>query len=166
MRRLFALAFALSTVGAAGQADNVDGLVAVAQCYTACSLNRHRSLENIAEATIALDTITMSQKDWESHLCSLAELHVEGNDACYYGCVDIEKATGLRTSLARTRFITQLRRDRKLLEEAGLWKDYRSVSETWFGSPEFETACDAFFKAGKTASNGASSKLLNALQAP
>ena len=79
-------------------------------------------------------------------VCLLAQNHVRGVDACYAGCVDVERAYGVGGTNARSRFFQLLRDDRQALRDVALWQDYRTFPV--FGSDEFEYACERLYDNG------------------
>ena len=155
----------LSSVTADAQnlAKDEEGLVAVATCYASCVDKAFRSASKTQEKSTRLTELMISDEFflltddsqdefirlYRLDVCLLAQNHVRGVDACYAGCVDVERAYGVRSSNARNRFYRLLREDRTALQDAGLWYDYRTFPV--FGSAEFADACDVLYENGATA---------------
>ena len=132
----------------------------VGQCYAKCMDKAFRSTATTQQKSTRLTELLISddffqltddsQDDfialYRLDVCLLAQNHVRGIDACYAGCVDVERAYGVGGTNARSRFYRLLRDDRLALQDAGLWTDYRTFPV--FGSYEFEDACDRLYEDG------------------
>ena len=150
--------FAAATTGAQNLSKAGEGQVAVGQCYAACMNKAFQSATATQEKSTRLTELMISddffqltdqsQDDfialYRLDVCLLAQNHVRGVDACHAGCIDMELAYGVSGSNARSRFYGLLRADRKALQDAGLWQDYRTFPV--FGSYDFEDACDRLYE--------------------
>lgn len=161
---LLGILAALYAATAGGQnLDKIEeGKVAVGKCYASCMDKALRSTATTQEKSTRLTELMISDdffqltddsqdefiRLYRLDVCLLAQNHVRGIDACYAGCVDVERAYGVRASNARNRFYRLLRDDRAALQDAGLWQDYRTFPV--FGSAEFEDACDYLYEDGTT----------------
>ena len=152
-------ATALGTATAAAQ--NLDkteeGRVVVGQCYATCMEKAFQSTSTTQQKSTRLTELMItddffqltdaSQDEfirlYRLDVCLLAQNHVRGVDACYAGCVDVERAYGVGGTNARSRFYRLLSDDRQALQDVGLWRDYRTFPV--FGSPEFEDACERLY---------------------
>ncbi|MCY3623254.1 MAG: hypothetical protein OXH68_16290 [Gammaproteobacteria bacterium] len=137
-----------------------EGQVVVGQCYAACMDKAFKSAATTQEKSTRLTELMISddffqltdesQDDfialYRLDVCLLAQNHVRGIDACHAGCIDMELAYGVSRSNARSRFSGLLRDDRKALQDAGLWQDYRTFPV--FGSYAFEDACERLYENG------------------
>ena len=152
-------ATALGTVTANAQnLDKADeGRVAVGQCYATCMDKALQSASTTQEKSTRLTELMISDdffqltddsqdefiRLYRLDVCLLAQNHVRGVDACYAGCVDVERAYGVGGTNARSRFYRLLRDDRQALQDVRLWQDYRTFPV--FGSGEFEDACERLY---------------------
>ncbi|MCE2459822.1 MAG: hypothetical protein J4F38_03475 [Pseudomonadales bacterium] len=153
-------AFATVTTEAQNLGKAEEGRAVVGQCYAKCMDKAFRSVAATQERSTRLTELMISddfflltddsQDDfialYRLDVCLLAQNHVRGIDACYAGCVDVERAYGVGGTNARSRFYRLLRDDRLALQDAGLWQDYRTFPV--FGSYEFEDACDRLYENG------------------
>ncbi|MDE0040384.1 MAG: hypothetical protein OXU77_22900, partial [Gammaproteobacteria bacterium] len=152
--------FAAVTAGAQNLSRAGEGQVVVGQCYAACVDKAFKSAATTQQKSTRLTELMISddffqltdqsQDDfialYRLDVCLLAQNHVRGVDACHAGCIDMELAYGVTGSNARSRFHGLLRDDRKALQDAGLWQDYRTFPV--FGSYEFEDACERLYGNG------------------
>ena len=152
--------FVPATVGAQNLSKTAEGRIAVGQCYATCMDKAFKSAATTQENSTRLTELMISddffqltdqsQDDfialYRLDVCLLAQNHVRGVDACYAGCVDIERAYDVGGTNARSRFYRLLRDDRQALQDAGLWHDYRTFPV--FGSYEFEDACNRLYEDG------------------
>lgn len=159
-----ALCWAAALCGATAGAQNLDkteeGRVAVGQCYATCMDKAFRSASTTQEKSTRLTELMISDdffqltddsqdefiRLYRLDVCLLAQNHVRGVDACYAGCVDVERAYGVGGTNARSRFFELLHDDRQALQDVGLWQDYRTFPV--FGSAEFEDACERLYENG------------------
>lgn len=153
-------ALTATTVGAQNLSKEEEGRLVVGQCYAKCMDKAFQSTATTQEKSTRLTELLISddffqltddsQDDfialYRLDVCLLAQNHVRGIDACYAGCVDVERAYGVGGTNARSRFYRLLRDDRLALQDAGLWTDYRTFPV--FGSYEFEDACDRLYEDG------------------
>ncbi len=155
------LCWATALGGAAASAQHLDkteeGRVAVGQCYAACMDKAFKSASATQEKSTRLTELMISDdffqltddsqdefiRLYRLDVCLLAQNHVRGVDACYAGCVDVERAYGVSGTNARSRFYQLLREDRRALQDVDLWQDYRTFPV--FGSGEFEDACERLY---------------------
>ena len=158
------LCWAAALGTATASAQNLDkaeeGRVAVGQCYATCMEKAFRSASNTQEKSTRLTELMISDdffqltddsqdefiRLYRLDVCLLAQNHVRGVDACYAGCVDVERAYGVGGTNARSRFYRLLSDDRHALQDVGLWQDYRTFPV--FGSGEFEDACERLYENG------------------
>ena len=152
--------FIAVTTGAQNLSRTGEGQVVVGQCYAACVDKAFKSAATTQQKSTRLTELMISddffqltdqsQDDfialYRLDVCLLAQNHVRGVDACHAGCIDMELAYGVTGSNARSRFHGLLRDDRKALQDAGLWQDYRTFPV--FGSYEFEDACERLYENG------------------
>lgn len=131
--------------------------MAVGQCYAACMEKAFQSASTTQEKSTRLTELMISDdffqltddsqdefiRLYRLDVCLLAQNHVRGVDACYAGCVDVERAYGVGGTNARSRFYRLLSDDRRALQDVGLWQDYRTFPV--FGSAEFEEACERLY---------------------
>ena len=153
----WAAALGTLTVGAQNLGKGEEGRAAVGQCYAACMDKAFQSASTTQEKSTRLTELMISDdfflltndsqdefiRLYRLDVCLLAQNHVRGIDACYAGCVDVERAYGVGSTNARSRFHRLLRDDRQALQDVGLWRDYRTFPV--FGSGEFEDACDRLY---------------------
>ncbi len=135
------------------------GRAALGRCYAGCMETLYRfgqefvtQQERLFGLALQLADATLwsaEARDLESlleHLqdgvCLTAQNYVRLGDACQAGCQDLERAYGVRTSNARHRFLADFGRDKDILEEFGLWTDYRTSPAV--GSADFDAACRRF----------------------
>lgn len=158
------LCWAAALGAVTADAQNLDkteeGRVAIGQCYAACMEKAFRSASTTQEKSTRLTELMISDdffqltddsqdefiRLYRLDVCLLAQNHVRGVDACYAGCVDVERAYGVGGTNARSRFFQLLRDDRQALQDVGLWQDYRTFPV--FGSAEFEDACERLYENG------------------
>ncbi|MCY3838256.1 MAG: hypothetical protein OXH09_06380 [Gammaproteobacteria bacterium] len=148
------------TTGAQNLSRTGEGQVVVGQCYAACVDKAFKSAATTQQKSTRLTELMISddffqltdqsQDDfialYRLDVCLLAQNHIRGVDACHAGCIDMELAYGVSGSNARSRFYGLLRDDRKALQDAGLWQDYRTFPV--FGSYDFEDACERLYENG------------------
>ena len=148
------------TVGAQNLGRAEEGRLVVGQCYATCMDKALQSAATTQEKSTRLTELLISDdffqltddsqdefiRLYRLDVCLLAQNHVRGIDACYAGCVDAERAYGVGGTNARSRFYRLLRDDRRALQDAGLWTDYRTFPV--FGSYEFEDACERLYEDG------------------
>ena len=156
----WATALGTATAGAQNLDRWEEGRVAIGQCYAACMDKAFKSAETTQEKSTRLTELMISddffqltdqsQDDfialYRLDVCLLAQNHIRGVDACNAGCIDFELAYGASGSNARSRFSRLLADERKPLQDAGLWQDYRTFPV--FGSSEFEDACERLYEDG------------------
>ena len=156
----WAAALTAATAGAQNLDKTEEGRLAVGQCYATCMDKAFKSTATTQEKSTRLTELMISddffqltdqsQDDfialYRLDVCLLAQNHVRGVDACYAGCVDVERAYGVSGTNARSRFFQLLRDDRQALQDVGLWQDYRTFPV--FGSGEFEDACERLYDNG------------------
>ena len=132
--------------------------MAVGQCYAACMDKAFESASTTQQKSTRLTELMISDdffqltddsqdefiRLYRLDVCLLAQNHVRGVDACNAGCIDIERAYGVGGTNARSRFYRLLRDDRQAVQDAGLWRDYRTFPV--FGSGEFEDACERLYE--------------------
>ena len=154
----WAAALGSATAGAQNLDKTEEGRVAAGQCYATCMDKALRSAATTQEKSTRLTELMISDdffqltdasqdefiRLYRLDVCLLAQNHVRGVDACYAGCVDVERAYGVGGTNARSRFFELLHDDWQALRDVGLWQDYRTFPV--FGSVEFEAACERLYE--------------------
>ena len=136
-----------------------EGRAEVGKCYAACMAGGHQTALALYERVDRLTDLLISDEYFEltvasrgelvaleeTTICSLAQDHVRGLDACQASCVDVETAYGVASSQARDRFRQVLTSERNALTQVGLWRDFRRTPSA---GQDFAIACDRYWNEG------------------
>ena len=133
-----------------------EGRLVVGQCYATCMDRLTRSVDKAQErhdreltriisddfSALPLESQNLVMAMDRTASCVWAQNNMRDMDGCYAGCADAEAAYGVKAAHARNRFHHLLRGRRLILQEAGLWFDYKTAPPP--GSVAFDEACDRF----------------------
>jgi len=149
---LVAGALFLVTIGAAEaqQRSNLtraqEGRAEVAKCYARCL----DSPEPMTEIRIALDAL---DGEWSTAagqyvVCLNAQVTAQRQDACSWGCRDIEAAYGVNSGAIRHRYYWHLNRALRSVRASGLWTAWNRFPDP--GTDAFIRACARYTQAARS----------------
>ena len=87
-------------------------------------------------------TISSLNQAYEHVVCVAAQNSAREIDRCRARCVDLERAYGVSSAYARTRFLEQYSNTKLRRDTNGLWVDYRNSPDP--STQAFDTACRRF----------------------
>ena len=139
-----------------------EGRVAVANCYGSCGAGPATVFEQeitLKYLDVLLGTFGVGEyaelenqtastraaliEAYEGAACVAVQESAREIDRCRARCVDLERAYGISSAYARTRFLEQYSNTKLRRDTNGLWVDYRNSPDP--DTQAFDTACRRFF---------------------